>query len=332
MWYFAKRTFQGIVTIFSVFTLSFGLIRLMPGGPVEALRAQLIQSNPSASSEQINNLVEVYTRVHPQESILQQYIDYIVAAFSGDFGQSVYFNRPVTDIILSALPWTLFVMGIATILTFAIAIVLGAILAYKEGTTFDSSVSVLSIVISSVPYYVAALFFVWILSYEMNLFPTGGHYDSATLEAGLNIPFIVSALHHAALPAASFVLTVAGIQAIIMRGNCIQIMGKDYLRVAELRGLDDRILALRYVGRNAVLPMYTEFMITFGSMLGGSIILEEIFAYPGIGYYMLQAIDARDYPLMMGVFLTITLAVVIAVFIADMTYGWVDPRVRGSDQ
>jgi peptide/nickel transport system permease protein len=276
--------------------------------------------------------VQTYTRIQPDETIYEQYVGYLAASLTGDLGQSIQFNRSVTSVIIEALPWTLFVMGIATVFTFGIAIVLGAILGYKEGTKFDSFVSVTAIVVSSVPYYVAALFFLWILAYRWELFPTGGRFDTATIEAGFNLPFFLDAFHHAILPSASFVITVAGIQAIIMRGNCIQIMGKDYLRVAELRGLDERIIALRYVGRNAVLPMYTEFMISIGFMLGGSIILEQIFAYPGIGFYMLAAIDARDYPLMMGAFIVITVAVVVAVFIADMTYGWIDPRVREGEQ
>lgn len=114
-----------------------------------------------------------------------------------------------------------------------------------------------------------------------------------------------------------------------MRGNSVRVMGEDYVRVAELRGLKSRWIALSYVARNAILPMYTNFLISIGFMFGGAIILEEIFGYYGVGYYMIRSINARDYPLMMGCFLVITIAVVIAIYIGDLTYGKLDPRAGG---
>jgi peptide/nickel transport system permease protein len=142
---------------------------------------------------------------------------------------------------------------------------------------------------------------------------------------GVNLPYIKGVLHHAALPILSQVVITGGI-ALQMRGNSIRVLGEDYLRVARLRGLSDYLIATRYVGRNAVLPIYTGLMISIGAMFGGAVVLETIFKYRGMGYYLVRAVQTRDFPLMMGAFTMIAVAVVIALLIADITYGQLDPR------
>lgn len=323
--YYLQRTGQAILTFVAVLTLTFGMIRLLPGGPVDYLRAQLMSSGQVVDPAVINRQVELYTNINPSEPIYVQYFNYVVDLLQGDMGQSIWYNQSVTSILADALPWTILVMSVSLILSFSMAIVLGAIMAYTEGSRFDISTSVGSIIISSIPYYVLGLVFLWILSYQWGIFPTGGRVNP-NIPAGLNLAFIRSVLWHATLPIASFTLSVFGVRALAMRGNSIQILGNDYLRVARLRGLSERRIALRYIGRNALLPMYTSIMIAIGTIFGGSIILEQIFAYPGIGYFVFQSIGPRDYPLMMGGFLIITLGVVVGVYIADLTYGLVDPR------
>lgn len=324
--YYAQRTAQAMVTVLAVITITFGLIRLMPGGPVAYIRSQLVQQQSGqVSMERVNALVEVYTNVNPDEPLYIQYTNYLLNILQGDFGVSMFYSAPVTDILVSAAPWTVFLMSISLVLTFSIGITLGAIMAYIEGSRFDVTSTVVSIFLNSIPYYVMAVILVYILGYQLNWFPTGGRVSS-DVPAGLNLEFIASAFYHATLPILSLVVTGFGIQALSMRGNSVRVLGEDYIRVARLRGLAPHDIALRYVGRNAILPMYTGMMISIGFMFGGSVILEEIFAYPGIGYYMFRAISARDYPLMMGTFLLITIAVVIGIYVADLTYGKLDPR------
>lgn len=330
--YYVERTAQSIFTVFAVVTLSFGLIRLMPGGPVDFIRAQLVQQQQGeVDMDQVNAMVEIYTNVHPEEPLLDQYIDYMTAMAQGDMGQSMYYGDPVAGILGGALPWTVFLMSISLLLTFAIGIVLGAVMAYLEQSRFDVSTTMVATFLSSVPYYVAAVILVYILAYQWNLFPTGGRVSS-DISTGATPEFFGSVVYHGTLPIASMVLTGFGIQALAMRGNSIRVLGEDYLRVAQLRGLPSRTIALRYVGRNAILPMYTGMMIAIGFMFGGAIILEEIFSYPGIGWYMFQGIQARDYPLMMGAFILITVAVVIGVYVADLTYGKIDPRAGSGER
>lgn len=323
--HYVARTAQAVFTVFAVTTFAFGLIRLMPGGPMDYVRAQLQQEAGAVDQEQINAMVEVYTNVHPDQPVYEQYIEYMVAIAQGDLGTSVWYGRPVAEILGAALPWTVFVMTVSLAFTFGIGISLGAAMAYSEGTRFDSISTLLSIFLNSIPYYVAAIVLVYFLGYDWGVFPIGGRISS-DVSAGMNVEFVASAFYHASLPIVSFVITAFGIQALAMRGNSIRVLGEDYLRVARLRGLPPHDIALRYIGRNAILPMYTGFMISIGFMFGGSVILEEIFAYPGVGYYMFRGIEARDYPLMMGAFILITIAVVIGIYIADLTYGRLDPR------
>ncbi|WP_276257122.1 ABC transporter permease [Halomontanus rarus] len=324
--YYIERTAQAVFTVFAVVTMTFGMIRLMPGGPVSYIRSQLVQQQGSqVDMEQVNALVEVYTNVAPDEPLYVQYVEYMTSLLQGDLGVSMFYNDPVTMILASAAPWTVFVMSISLVLTFGLGITLGAVMAYIEGSRFDVSTTLVSILLNSIPYYVMAIVLVYILGYQFNWFPTGGRVSSE-VATGMNLAFLRSAFYHAALPIASLVITGFGIQALAMRGNSIRVLGEDYIRVARLRGLAPHDIALRYVGRNAILPMYTGMMIAIGFMFGGSVILEEIFAYPGIGYYMFRGIMARDYPLMMGAFLIITIAVVVGIYVADLTYGKLDPR------
>jgi peptide/nickel transport system permease protein len=176
----------------------------------------------------------------------------------------------------------------------------------------------------------AALPPVWMGSHVDSV-PTGGKYNP-DVAVGPTPEFLASAPYYATLPILSFVVSAVGGIALAMRGNAISVLGEDYLRVADLRGLPERRIALRYVARNAVLPLYTQLMISMGYIFGGSVVLETIFRYPAAGYYMLQAIEARDSPLMMGVFIAITIAVVIGVFVADLTYGFLDPRASAGGE
>jgi len=318
----AKRIFQALLTVFVVVNLSFVLVQSLPGGPLTYLRSQL-RGTPNAA-QQIE-LMKQYLNINPEAPLHQRYIDYMTSLLQGDLGFSFATGSPVSEIIAGALPWTIFIMSISVSMAFLLGIALGAIMAYKEGTKFDSSLSVSAIITQSVPYYVFALVFVFYLGYYWNVFPTGGRYGDA-VTPGWSLNFLVSVGYHALLPVFSIVLTWAGGYALGMRGNSIQVLGKNYLHVARLRGLASRRIALRYVGRNAILPMYTHLVLSIGAVFGGSVILEEIFRYRGIGFYLFRGIEARDYPLMMGAFMLIAVAVILGILIADLTYGLLDPR------
>ncbi|MCU4743002.1 ABC transporter permease [Halobacteria archaeon AArc-m2/3/4] len=327
--YFIKRTAMAVVTFFVVISLTFAMIRLMPGGPLDYIQSQMAAAGQAPG--EIAAEVERFSSINPQEPLWQQYLTYMANTLQGNLGESMWYNDPVAEILGNAMPWTIFVSIISMILIYLIGISMGAFMAYVEGSRFDVSWSTVSILLTSVPFYVIAVVLLWYLGYNLEWFPTSGHYGRG-VEEGFNWEFISSVMHHGALPIASLTLAGFGATALAMRGNAIQILGEDYLRVARLRALSQRRIALRYVARNAVLPMYTSMMISLGSLFGSSIILEQIFQYPGVGYFMYRAISARDYPLMMGTFLFITAGVIIGVYIADLTYGYVDPRAGSGDR
>jgi peptide/nickel transport system permease protein len=326
-----KRFAQAIITVWAVITITFALTRFLPGGPVDFMKARLIRQGQTVDEDRLNRLAEVYTNINPDQPLLQAYVDYVGRLVQGNMGQSIYNQEPVSTILADAVPWTVFLMSMSVTLMFAIGVIFGATMAYAEGSRFDSVLSTISTVTMAVPYYIFAVLFLYYFGFIKGWFPTGGKHASG-VPPGLRIEFFRSAIWHAILPAAAIVIPGIGGPALQMRGNSIQVLGKDYLRVARLRGLPGRTIATRYVGRNAILPMYTNFLIFLGIYFGGAVILEEIFTYTGVGFYMFQAINTRDYPLMMGSFIVLTTAVVLAILIADLTYGKLDPRISAGGE
>lgn len=321
-----RRAGQAVFTIWAVLTLTFVMIRVMPGNPLGAMRTQLIQQG--MSPDRVNALIETRLTINPDDPIPVAYADYLISFVQGNLGQSIYYEEPVLLVLAEALPWTVFVLGWGIFISYGMSVVLGALMGYWEGGKLDVALSTVSIVLGSIPFYVLALLLLIFLSYQGGWFPTGGRMATGT-SPGLNWPFVSGVLYHATLPVLSYIV-ISGMRALGMRGNSIRVLGSDYLRVARLRGLSDLTISTQYVGRNAVLPLYTSLLISVGRMFGGSAILEEVFTYRGLGYYTLHALYQRDYPLLMGAFALLTIAVVLALVIADMTYPLIDPRAGGA--
>ncbi len=326
--YYVRRTARVFATIFAVMTATFGLIRLLPGGPFSQLRAELLRQGvpPDQVNEQIQNL----QNIQPDAPLWEQYINYMISAAQLNLGTSISMGEPIVQVIAGAAPWTIFVVTVSTILMFVFGILLGALQAYKEGSKFDTIVSTSSMAAMSVPFYVVAILALLVFAYRLGWFPASGTVDQS-IENPWSLEYFVSVLRYGALPIFSFTITGIGSQALAMRGNSIQVLGQDFVEVARLRGLSDTRISTRYVARNAILPMYTGFLLLLGFRLGGTIILEKIFNYPGLGYYMIQGVNRNDYPLMMGTFLVITVVLVVAVFVADLTYSKIDPRISAGD-
>jgi peptide/nickel transport system permease protein len=316
-----------IITFLVVVHLSFVLMQALPGGPARYLRARLMAEGvgEGMSLAEVNRLVEVYLNVNPEAGSWERYVSYMSSLLQGDLGRSIWLDKPVTDVYLEAIPWTIFLMGSAILLSYGIGVVLGAVMAYKEGSLFDTEFTALSIVMMSIPFYLFGVLIIYLLAVRNGYFPMTGRYPDG-MEAELSIAFVRGVLYHGFLPITSVTLSWIGLVAVSMRGNSIRVLGEDYIRVARLRGLSGRTVSLRYVGRNAILPLYTRFMIALGTLFGGSVILEELFLYKGMGYYLFLGVNSRDYPLVMGGFINVTLTVLAGIFIAELTYGYVDPR------
>mgnify|MGYP000041247002 CR=1 FL=1 len=322
-----RRLGQTVFTVWAVITLTFALVRLMPGSIMGTMISQLAQLGYAPS--QIRALIQERITIDPNAPIHEAYIDYSINTLQGDLGTSIYYAEPVTDVLAQALPWTLFVLSWAVFGSFFIGIVVGALMAYWEGGKLDVGLTSFAVTVGSIPYYVLAILLLIFLAYRLRWFPTSGRQPSG-VDPGFTLAYISGIIKHAALPVISM-LVASGVASLGMRGNSIRVLGADYLRVARLRGLSDITISTQYVTRNAVLPMYTTFLISIGEMFGGSVVLEQVFQYRGLGYYLFSALNQRDYPLMMGGFMIITIAIVVALLIADLTYGLVDPRARGQN-
>lgn len=337
--YYVKRIGQSILVFFIALTVTFALYRLLPFGPTDMVKVQLMKESlkqgASPTPQQmasINAMVETYTGIDPTQPWYISYYEYLrdIVLYQ-DFGRSIFKGRPVFDILFEAMPWSLFISIYGLALGTTVSLLLGALMAYNEGSAFDTGMTVVALVNSTIPYYIVAILSLIVFSFNLEWFPSGGRMDPNTT-AGLNLPFIVGVVEHAALPVLSaFIASFGG--ALAFRGNCIREMGEGYIRVARLRGISQGRIAIRYVGRNALLPIYTSIMVGIASIFGSSIILETIFNYPAMGFVTFNALMNRDYPLIMGAFIFFTILTLIGVLIADLTYGIIDPRVsEGGDR
>ncbi|WP_123538030.1 ABC transporter permease [Halosimplex salinum] len=332
-WYL-KRAGQAVFTLWAVVSISFVLAWSIPGSMVERYVTQ-IASSTGQNPEAIRRTIANQLMYDPEAPVYEAYLTYMSNVLQGNLGTSWTAQSEVNALLVDTVPWTLLVMSLATTGLFALSLTLGAVMAYREGSRFDLANTAIGIVTTSIPYYVAGILLILWVGYGdgpiTGLFPARYRMASG-VSPGPSLEFVSAALRHATLPALSFVLTQYGLLALAMRGNSIQTLGEDYVEVAQLRGIPERRIALRYVGRNAILPMYTSLLLAIGFMLGGSVILEQIFQYRGVGIYMYQGIQDRDVVLMMGTFLVITVAVVIATFVADVTYSKLDPRIKAGEQ
>lgn len=324
--YIIKRLVMAFVIIYVVISMSFFMIRLMPGSPMAALEAQL-NSQGGMSPQEILSRVQAIYGVTPKAPLLSQYFSYIGHAFRGNLGTSIT-NPGVTvvHILSGAIPWTIFVVASALLISFVIGVSIGALMAAFKDSAFSKVATLVVSFLSAIPNYLVAIVMLYLLTDLHHFFPISGAY-SVNVVAGFNPAFIGSALYHAILPVAAFVITSFGGWALAMKGTAVSVLGTEYVRAAESRGLSPRRVAQSYVGRNSMLPQVTSLALQVGFLFGGSVFIETYFSYPGLGYYLIQAINSRDYSLMMGCFLLITTSVILANFLVDLLYPAIDPRI-----
>lgn len=317
------------LTIYASITLTFILVRLMPGNPVDILIQQYLMLG--YSYEEAASAVAAILPFLPTDPIHKQYIDYIIGIFRGELGKSIILGIPVTRLLAYAIPWTVFVTGTALIISFTVGVILGMFMAYWRGSIFDRALSFIASVLGSFPSYAIGVLLAITLGVRLKLFPFIGAY-SPEVNPGFNLAFLADVIYHAILPILSYVVVTFGGWMLTMKSSTTSVLGEYYVRAAEARGLPERRIVLTYVGRNAILPLFTRLTISIGYIFGGSVFIETIYSYPGMGRYLVDAITTRDHILMTGIFLVITFAVVFANFIADLVYSKIDPRARVSEE
>ena len=315
-----------LVALWAAITLNFFIPRALPGSPVDAVLAKLALRGPV--SPDTRRSIEVMLGADQQGPLIVEYFQYIGGLLRGDLGVSVtYFPTPVTQVVGQSLPWTLILVGLATAITFVLGMVLGTFAGWKRGTWLDSLIPATTI-LQAVPYFWLALLFIYVLSVNLGMFPISGGYDYTLVRPAFDYPFISNALYYGFLPALTIVLSSLGGWLLGMRNMMVSTLSEDYILTAEAKGLSPRRVMLMYAARNAMLPSVSGFAISLGFVVSGSIVVETVFSYPGVGFTMLQAVQNNDYALMQGMFLIITVSVLAANLVVDLLYGVIDPRTR----
>ncbi|MEG1427064.1 MAG: ABC transporter permease [Oscillospiraceae bacterium] len=318
--YVAKRLFSAILTLLVALTFNFLLPRMMGGNPADYLASQTAMGSP----EYAETIKEQFGL---DKSLPEQYIKYMNELLHGNLGVSyTNFPIPVRDIIVKAMPWTLLIVLISTLLSFAIAWLLGTVAALKKGSLFDNIAVGSAFYIQSIPYFWVGMLIVMSLGFYLNWFPMG-HAMSPGVELNSWVEVAGNIAYHAILPVLSLVIVSLAGRMIMMRSNILQVFSEDYIVLAQAKGLKRGKILSKYALRNAMLPSFTGLMLSLGQAVGGAIATEMIFSYPGIGLTIMNAILSHDYPLIQGCFAIIAVSVVSLNFIADLIYPLIDPRV-----
>lgn len=257
-------------------------------------------------------------------------MEYWRLLLSGDLGLSFSHGlAPVGEVISSALPWTVGLVGIATIISFVLGTSLGAVIGWRRGSKLDALIPVTTF-FGTVPYFWLGLIAIALFSSTLHWFPASHAYDKGSVPE-FSLDFIGQVIHHGALPAITIVVASLGGWILGMRNMMLTVLDEDYITVAQAKGMPNKRVLRHYAARNAVLPQIQSFALSLGFIVGGTIVMEMVFSYPGVGKLLLDATTAKDYPLMQGLFLIITMAVLVANILADVAYAVLDPRTRQAE-
>jgi peptide/nickel transport system permease protein len=320
----ARRTGFYILTAIIAITLDFFIPRLMPGNALSSVLARL--QGTDVTPAMIKGLEQEYG-LASGSSAWSQYLHYWDNLLHGNLGISTSeFPAKVSTVIATGLWWTIGMVGVATLISFVLGTLLGVLVAWRRGSWLDNLLPALTFFQAAPYFFIAILLSAWLAS-DLHWLPAVGAYDQVAVSPGLNWAFISNVLDHAVLPALTIVLASAAGWVFSMRNVMITTMDEDYVLVAQAKGLPKhRVIA--YAARNAILPSVAGFSLAIGFVVSGALLTEIVFSYPGIGYILEQAVENRDFPLLQGVFLVITFAVLSANLIADFVYVLLDPRVR----
>lgn len=314
-----------LFTLWAAITINFFLPRLMKGDAGDQYLARNRNVTPEAA-----DALRALLGIDTDRSLWQQYLDYWGLLLRGDLGVSLLHGlQPVTQVIAQALPWTIGLVGFATIVSFLIGTIGGAIVGWRRGSRADILIPITTF-LSTIPYFWLGLLAIAVFSVNLGWFPIGKAYGVGVRPA-FTPEFIGQVIHHATLPALTIIVASLGGWMLGMRNMMLTVLDEDYITVAQAKGMPNSRVLWRYAARNAVLPQIQSFALSIGFIVGGTIVMEMVFSYPGVGKLLLDATNAKDYALMQGVFLVITLSVLIANILADVAYAFLDPRTRQTE-
>ncbi|MGC0252502.1 ABC transporter permease [Pseudactinotalea sp. Z1748] len=316
------------VTAFVAVVLNFMIPRLMPGDPVINLARQIQrQTGAPLTEETLQALYMLYGR--PDENIFSQFFNYMSGLLQGDLGISILnYPTPVTEVVGNALPWTVGLVGITTLLAWLIGTALGCWVGFKPGSRLDTILTPGSQFFSAFPAFWVAMLALWLFAFNLGWFPRAGGYDPNVPFEINNVWFLLSVLHYGALPALTLVLVGFASWLFGMRNMTVSTISEDYVVLAKAKGLSGRRVLFGYAARNALLPNITSLAMAIGGIIGGTVLTEIVFTYPGMGQLLLQAVNTQDFPVMQMIFLMLVFTALVANFIVDSIYVLLDPRTR----
>jgi peptide/nickel transport system permease protein len=323
MKYLAQRILFYVITAWAAITANFFIPRLIPGNPVEAV---LSRFQGQISTKAMGSL-SILFGLNKHQSLWTQYVDYWKQLSHGDLGLSfTYLPTPVSSVLGEFLPWTIILVGVTTVLSFLLGTGLGVFAGWKRGSWVDGLLPATTF-LSSIPYFWLGLVAIYLFTGPGKPLPSGQGYTPGDIP-GWNSQFVGSAILHSILPALTILITTMSTWILSMRNMIVTVAAEDYITVAHAKGLSERRVMWSYAARNALLPNVSGFALSLGFIISGALLVEIVFSYPGIGYVLLQAVGSEDYPLLQGIFLVITLAVLAANLLADVAYLLLDPRTR----
>jgi len=317
--FMAGKLLQYTIVIFLMLTLNFLLPRLMPGNPLVFLAGEDVGLMSSAEKEAI------LEKHGLNDSIFEQYVTYIRNILTGEFGFSYQQKRPISEIIMERLPWTMLLTGLGLVLSTILGVMFGAISAWRRGTKTDANLLTVFMFLSAMPSFWVGMILVSIFSAQLGWLPVFGAESAWSNYSGMDRFIDIS--KHLILPLTTLILISVTSTFMIMRYSMLNVLGEDYIMMAKAKGVKEKVIKYKHAMRNALLPVATVFMLSLGFTLGGATVIETVFAYPGVGRLMFESVLSRDYPLIQATFLIITFSVVIANFLADLLYPLLDPKV-----
>ena len=314
--YTIKRIAKGLVTLIITITLTFMVLRLMPADPAMILLGDMF------TDEQREEVLEDFGLDKP---LYQQYFIYWGNLAKGDMGMSFVQRRPVTEIIMEKLPWTLLLMILTQFFTMLVGIPLGIYAGYKRGTFFDQFVNVISVFGISIFIPWLGFTMLYFFGYKLPIFPVGGAYTIG-IEGGL--AYFLDVGWHLILPMFTLMILYLANYVLYTRGSLIDVIEEDYIRTARSKGMNESKVIWKHAAKNAMIPTITMAGMMLGRMVGGAVLTETIYAYPGVGRMIFTAVNQQDYPLLQGAFIVLAISVIIMNIITDISIAYLDPRIK----
>lgn len=318
--YIARRLVLMVLSILTVVTILFFLFRMVPGGPMAAIMS------PRMSPEAQQRVIEEFGLNEP---LWKQYLLYMQNVLQLDFGQSFYYGQSVTGLIADRFINTMSLMLTAFLISYTIGVYLGAQLGWLRGTVKERAGMLLVLLIRSTPVFWTGMIVLYLFAFQLDMFPLGGMRSvTASYSGPIDKLLHPDFLYHLALPVFTLCTYYTGLPLLLMRNNLLEILSEDYIDTARAKGLSNRRILFHHAARNAVLPVVTAFAIAIGFAVGGQVLIETVFSWPGLGREMVKASLRSDYPVAQGAFTLLSVIVITMNFVADLAYTYLDPRVR----